>query len=63
MPSGVTLKYGTWVSLAKKDETNYYSIDLGFTPAEVIACDIQMNGNYSATSQICQHKFIFLLIN
>ena len=50
MPSGVTLKYGTWVSLAKKDETNYYSIDLGFTPAEVIACDIQMNGNYSATS-------------
>ncbi len=50
MPSGITLKYGSWVSLAKKDETNYYSVDLGFTPAEVIACDIQMNGNYSATS-------------
>ncbi len=50
MPSGVTLKYGTWVSLAKKGETNYYSIDLGFNPTEVIACDLQMYGNYSATS-------------
>ncbi len=50
MPSDITLKYGTWVSLAKKDETRYYSIDLGFTPTEVIACDLQMYGNYSATS-------------
>ena len=50
IPSGVTLKYGSWVQLSKLTESNKYSIDLGFTPAEVIACDISLAGNYSSAN-------------
>ena len=50
MPSNVTLKYGSWVSLVSAGSTYYYSINLGFTPGNIVACDIYMNGNYSSTS-------------
>ena len=50
MPSGVTLKYGSWVQLSKLTESNKYSIDLGFSPTEVIACDISLAGNYSSAN-------------
>ena len=51
MPSNVTLKYGSWVSLNKdKDSAYKYPIDLGFSPTEVIACDISLAGNYSSAN-------------
>ncbi|MCX4249726.1 MAG: hypothetical protein OSJ65_08235, partial [Bacilli bacterium] len=50
IPSNVSLKYGTSVFLAKKGERNSYSIDLGFTPNEVISCNLSMTGNWVSTS-------------
>ncbi len=50
IPSNVSLKYGTSVFLAKKGEENSYSIDLGFTPNEVISCNLSMTGNWVSTS-------------
>ena len=61
IPSGVTLKNGSWVSLNKdKDSTYNYSIDLGFTPAEVIACELEMKGDYFSSSDSYDgHNFRF----
>ena len=61
MPSGVTLKKGSWVSLNEdKDSTYNYSIDLGFTPAEVIACELEMKGDYFSSSDSHDgHNFRF----
>ena len=61
IPSGVTLKYGSWVSLnSDKDTTYNYSIDLGFTPSEVVACELEMRGNYSSGREnLDDHNFRF----
>ena len=61
MPSGVTLKYGSWVSLnSDKDSAYNYSIDLGFTPTEVIACELEMKGDYFSSSDSYDgHNFRF----
>ncbi len=34
-----------------KDTTYNYSIDLGFTPSEVVACELEMSGNYYSSSE------------
>ena len=61
IPSGVTLKYGSWVSLNRDKDTTYnYSIDLGFTPSEVVACELEMRGNYSSGREnLDDHNFRF----
>ncbi|MCX4248249.1 MAG: hypothetical protein OSJ65_00630 [Bacilli bacterium] len=50
IPSNVTLKYGSSVALAARGESNSYTIDLEFTPSEVVACELEMRGNYSPST-------------
>ena len=45
-----TFKHGTWTTMAKKDTTTTFSVDLGFTPTSVVACEIGLTGNYSSES-------------
>ncbi len=58
--SSRTFKYGTWVGLADKNETVSFSANLGFTPSEVVACELKLRGNYSSTIETSNdHDFSF----
>lgn len=46
------MKNGTWVVLnSDKDTTYSYSIDIGFTPTEVVACELELRGDYVSSSE------------
>ncbi len=45
-----TFKNGTWTGIAKKGTTTTFSVDLGFTPSSVVACDVALKGNYVSSS-------------
>lgn len=46
------MKNGTWVVLnSDKDTTYSYSIDIGFTPTEVVACELELRDDYVSSSE------------
>ena len=41
---------GSWKNMMSKDDWSSFSIDLGFTPSEVVDCKAKLVGNYSTNS-------------
>jgi len=41
---------GSWKNMMSKDGSSSFSIDLGFTPSEVVVCKAKLVGNYFTTS-------------
>ncbi len=42
---------GSWKNMMSKDDWSSFSIDLGFTPSEVVDCKAKLVGNYSTNSE------------
>ena len=42
---------GSWKNMMSKDGSSSFSIDLGFTPSEVVVCKAKLVGNYFTTGE------------